>query len=114
MSASHIDLLLGKASFSARSSGSLMSFEAYKDAERSELKSHSHGSSFSSSAFPEFETLSLRIEPPTVTVSQREDGRATVVELGSANRPNTLCEVSYPYSANSINKLYSGPSGRDQ
>ena len=34
-----------------------------------------------------------RLEPPTVSVSQREDGRATVVEVESANRPGTLCEA---------------------
>ena len=34
-----------------------------------------------------------RLEPPTVSVSQREDGRATIVEVESANRPGTLCEV---------------------
>ena len=59
---SQIDLLLGKASFSARSSGSLSSFQAYK---QEELKSQSlsqHGSSYSSTAFPEFETLSLRCD----------------------------------------------------
>ena len=57
---SQIDLLLGKASFSARSSGSLSSFQAYKQEELKSQSQSQHGSSYSSSAFPEFETLSLR------------------------------------------------------
>ena len=59
---SQIDLLLGKASFSARSSGSLSSFQAYKQEELKSQSQSQHGSSYSSSAFPEFETLSLRCD----------------------------------------------------
>lgn len=92
-----IELLLGKqSSFSARSGSSLSSFQHYKDTERELRRLHSRGdNSFTTSTqnFPEFETLSLRIDPPTVTVTEREDGRATVVEIESANRAGTLCEV---------------------
>ena len=91
-----IDLLLGKNSFSARSGSSLSSFQHYKDTERELRRLNSRGDSssgFTGPAFPEFETLSLRIDPPTVTVAEREDGRATVVEIESANRAGTLCEV---------------------
>ena len=103
---SGIDLLLGKSSFSARSSGSLSSFQHYKDTERELRRLHSRGdsSTFAGAVFPEFETLSLRIDPPTVTVREREDGRATVVEIESANRAGTLCEVR-PYCRSPSTKL---------
>lgn len=91
---SGIDLLLGKSSFSARSSGSLSSFQHYKDTERELRSVNFNNSGFSgASDFPEYETLSLRIEPPTVTVTERDDGCATIVEVESANRAGTLCEV---------------------
>lgn len=101
---SGIDLLLGKSSFSARSSGSLSSFQHYKDTERELRSVNFNNSGFSgASDFPEYETLSLRIEPPTVTVTERDDGRATIVEVESANRAGTLCEVVQHFTELGLN-----------
>jgi len=75
---SQIDLLLGKASFSARSSGSLSSFQAYKQEELKSQSQSQHGSSYSSSAFPEFETLSLRCDnkPAAKSLTRRSQYQA--------------------------------------
>ena len=88
---SQIDLLLGKASFSARSSGSLSSFQAYKQEELKSQSQSQHGSSYSSSAFPEFETLSLRCvesTAPTALAPRRP--------VGGAQPPLTATAESLP------------------
>mmetsp|Transcript_16924 Transcript_16924/g.50541 ORF Transcript_16924/g.50541 Transcript_16924/m.50541 type:complete len:574 (+) Transcript_16924:156-1877(+) len=85
---SHFLNLLGRSLPS--SVGSIQDFDSYKDAEKSRSQ---HGSSEAQMLLcqPDYATLSLRIDPATVSIEQRDD--STWVTVDSANFPGILVSV---------------------
>jgi hypothetical protein len=76
---------------SLRRSGSLQTFNEYRDNERKEKNA-----ALAPSGFLEYETLELRVHPPNVEIdnSNYDDTKLTI---DSANRPGTLVEVRESY-----------------
>lgn len=70
----------------------LAAMQHYGDWKVAEVESRSQHGSGQAKLCLDFETLALRVEPPVVSVEERED--ATVVTVDSANMPGILVEVS--------------------